>query len=166
MAIAMACFATAPKGGAQAQCRLCTTPTIAPTGEDNGKPVELRIETSLNFDRLILSGPGDGIVVIRPDGSSNAQGSVGQLSARAMPGIATVRGEPGRALRIELPRRVTLYSLSGGEMTFDRVESDLPALPRLDSAGTLTFRFGGRLTVSGNGDGDYRGDFPITVDYL
>jgi hypothetical protein len=83
-----------------------------------------------------------------------------------MPGTATIRGEPGRALRIELPRRITLYSLSGGEMTFDQVVSDLPSLPRLDSAGRLTFRFGGRLSISGNSDGDYRGDFPITVEYL
>jgi hypothetical protein len=144
---------------------LCTTPSTAPDKED-GQPVELRIETSLNFDRMILSGPGEGVVVIRPDGSSSAQGAVGQTSPRAMPGTATISGEPGRALRIELPRRVTLYSLSGGELTFDRVESDLPSLPRLDSAGKLTFRFGGRLTVSGDADGDYRGDFPITVEYL
>ena len=65
-----------------------------------------------------------------------------------------------------MPRRITLYSLSGGEMIFDNVETDLPSLPRLDSAGKLTFRFGGRLTVSGDADGDYRGDFPITVEYL
>jgi hypothetical protein len=83
-----------------------------------------------------------------------------------MPGTATIRGEPGRAVRIELPRHITLYSLSGGELSFDQIESDLPSLPRLDSTGTLTFRFGGRLTVSGNAEGDYRGDLPITVDYL
>lgn len=164
-AIAVACLSTAPHGPAQSQCRLCPTPTTTPSEED-GKPVELRVETSLNFDRLILSGSGNGVVVIRPDGSSSAQGALERLSARAMPGTATIRGEPGRAVRVELPRRITLYSLSGGEMTFDEVESDLPSLPRLDSAGTLTFRFGGRLTVSGNSDGDYRGDFPITVEYL
>jgi len=153
-------------GPARAQCRLCATPSTAPAEKDDGKPIELEIDASINFDRLILSGPGEGTVVIRPDGSNDAQGTVEQVGPRAMPGTATVSGEPGRALRIELPRRVTLYSLSGGEITFDRVESDLPSLPRLDSAGRLTFRFGGRLTVSGNADGDYRGDFPITVEYL
>jgi hypothetical protein len=30
----------------------------------------------------------------------------------------------------------------------------------------LRFRFGGELDVSGNVEGDYRGDIPITVDYL
>ena len=161
----MACLATAADGPALAQCRLCANPTTTPEEKD-GKPVELQIETSLNFDRLILSGAGEGAVVIRPDGSSSAQGTVEEVSPRAMPGTATIFGEPGRALRIELPRRITLYSVSGGQISFDRVESDLPSLPRLDSAGKLTFRFGGRLTVTGNADGDYRGDFPITVEYL
>jgi hypothetical protein len=39
-------------------------------------------------------------------------------------------------------------------------------LPRLDSAGNLSFRFGGRLLVTGNADGQFRGDLPITVEYL
>lgn len=163
---ALACVATATAGPALAQCRLCSTPSSTPSETDDGKPVELQIETSLSFDRLILSGPGNGAVVIRPDGSSSSQGAVDHVGARAVPGTATISGEPGRALRIEMPRRITLYSLSGGEMIFDNVETDLPSLPRLDSAGKLTFRFGGRLTVSGDADGDYRGDFPITVEYL
>ena len=54
----------------------------------------------------------------------------------------------------------------GGEVNFDDVVSDLPSMPRLDSMGNLTFRIGGRLTVSGDADGDYRGDLPITADYL
>ncbi len=166
LAIAITCLGTAADGPAGAQCRLCATPSTAPSDEKFGKPIELQIETSLNFDRLVLAAPGDGVVVIRPDGSHSAQGAVEQVSARAMPGIATIHGEPGRPLRIELPRRIILYSLSGGEMTFDTVESDLPSLPRLDSAGKLTFRFGGRLTISGSADGDYRGDLPITVEYL
>jgi hypothetical protein len=59
-----------------------------------------------------------------------------------------------------------LHSLAGGEVIFDDVVSDLPSLPRLDSMGNLTFRIGGRLTVSGDADGEYRGDLPITADYL
>ena len=49
---------------------------------------------------------------------------------------------------------------------FDDVVSDLPPLPRLDSAGNLTFRFGGRLRVTGDAEGEYRGDLPITAEYL
>jgi hypothetical protein len=67
---------------------------------------------------------------------------------------------------VELPRRIDLYSTSGdGQITVDDVTSDLPSLPRLDSAGNLTFHFGGRVTVTGGADGDYRGDLPITIEY-
>lgn len=148
------------------QCRLCSTPTTTPDQKIDKQPVELQIQSSLSFDRLVLSGAGQGSAMIRPDGSSSAQGAIESISARAIVGSATVRGEPGRAVRVELPRRITLYSLSGGEITFDDVVSDLPSLPRLDSAGNLSFRFGGRLTVSGDAEGDYRGDLSITVEYL
>jgi hypothetical protein len=156
---------TAAGWPAGAQCRLCARPSTTREEPREGQQVDLRIETSLNFDRLILSGEGQGTAVIRPDGSSSVQGAVGNISPRAMVGSATVHGEPGRAIRVELPRRIVLYSLSGGQITFDEMVSDLPSLPRLDSAGNLIFRFGGRLTVTGDAEGDYRGDLPITVEY-
>jgi len=76
-----------------------------------------------------------------------------------------VHGDAGRAVRVEIPRRIELYSIGGGRMTLDDVTSDLPATPHLDAAGNLSFRFGGRLIVSGDADGQYRGDLPITVEY-
>ena len=82
-----------------------------------------------------------------------------------MVGTAVVHGTAGRAIRVELPLRIELYSLSGGRITLDQLVSDLPSIPRLDSAGNLTFRFGGRVTVTGNSEGSYRGDMPITVEY-
>jgi hypothetical protein len=151
---------------AAAQCRLCDAPTTIRTEETGKGEVRLEVETSLNFDRLILLGQGEGSAVLRPDGSTSSTGTISEMSPRAMVGTVTVRGEPGRTLRIDLPRRIVLHSLSGGEVTFDDVASDLPSLPRLDAAGNLTFRFGGRLHVSGDAEGDYRGDLPITAEYL
>jgi hypothetical protein len=153
-------------GAADAQCRLCSTPTTSRDGPEGGDDIRLDIETSLNFDRLIVSGGGHGTAVIRPDGSTSAQGAVSNVSPRAMVGSAVVHGQPGRAVRVELPRRIQLFSMSGGQISFDDVVSDLPSIPRLDATGSLTFRFGGRLSVTGDADGDYRGDFPITVEYL
>ena len=83
-----------------------------------------------------------------------------------MVGEAHVRGEPGRTIRIDLPRRIELSSVSGSQIVIDEIETDLPPMPRLDSAGTLTFRFGGRLQVRGEAEGDFRGDLPITAEYL
>jgi hypothetical protein len=82
-----------------------------------------------------------------------------------MAGTAILHGEPGRFVRVELPPRIELYSLGGGEIAFDEVTSDLPAMPRLDSSGTLSFRFGGRIRITGDADGDYRGDLAIRAEY-
>ena len=151
---------------ARAQCRLCDQPaTQMPTDSADGD-VQLSIETGLDFDRLIFSGPGMGAATLRPDGANAAEGVVTALGPRARVGTVLVHGAPGRALRVELPHRIELYSLSGGRITLDQVVTDLPPMPRLDSAGNLSFRFGGRLVVTGDADGQFRGDLPITVEYL
>lgn len=150
---------------AHAQCRLCDQPTTELPVDGTNGDVQLQIETTLNFDRLILSGTETGAVTIRPDGSQSSEGSVIDVGPRAMMGTVLVHGEPGRSVHVELPHRIDLYSLGGGRITLDEVTSDLPAMPRLDTAGNLSFRFGGRLIVSGDSDGQYRGDLPITVQY-
>lgn len=162
VALAAAAVGVVPARG---QCRLCDAPTTALTQSSSDQGIDLRIETSLDFGRLILSGAGQGAAVIRPDGSNASEGALAPVSPRAMVGSASVHGEPGRAVRVELPHRIDLYSVEGGRITFDDVASDLPSLPRLDSAGNLSFRFGGRLTITGDAEGQYRGDLPITVEY-
>src|SRR3954447_19230992 len=112
--LAAGAAAAATAWPANGQCRLCSAPV---TVREEPKPhdqIRLEIETSLNFDRLVLFGEGAGAAVIRPDGSRSAQGTVTDVGPRAMVGTATVRGEPGRAVRVELPQRIELYSISGG----------------------------------------------------
>lgn len=150
---------------ADAQCRLCDRPTTQRDAPDQSEHIELEIETSLNFDRLVLFGTGEGSALIKPDGARSAAGSIADIGPRAMVGSAVIHGEPGRVVRIDLPSRIELYSLGGGTISFDQVTSDLPALPRLDSAGRLAFRFGGRISIRGDAEGDYRGSLPITVEY-
>jgi hypothetical protein len=151
---------------AGAQCRLCDTPTTARDGPSDQGPVSLEIETSLDFDRLILLGSGEGTATLLPNGQRSVSGTVSDLSGRAMVGSAVVHGEPGRSVRIELPARIELYSLGGARIAIDDIISDLPSGAKLDSAGALVFRFGGRLNISGDAEGEYRGDVPITVEYL
>ena len=155
-----------PAPPAAAQCRLCDTPTTSRDDNSGNGPVSLEIETRLDFDRLILLGAGEGTATLLPNGQRSVSGMVSDLSGRAMVGSAVVHGEAGRAVRIELPLRIELYSLSGGRIASDDIISDLPAGARLDSAGALAFRFGGRLRISGDAEGEYRGDMPITVEYL
>lgn len=150
---------------AAAQCRLCTQPSTAISDSSADDDIQLQVEANLTFDRLVLLGPGSGAATIRPNGSSGAEGSVMQVGPRAMVGTVLVHGDAGRSVRVDLPRRVELFSFGGGRITLDDVASDLPAAPRLDAAGNLSFRIGGRLIVSGNTDGQFRGDLPVTVEY-
>ena len=152
--------------GARAQCRLCETPTTAPQAQAGSGPIALRIEAALDFDRIVVMGLGEGSATLMPDGSRQVSGTVEAISGRAMVGEASVEGEPGRLVRVELPNRIDLHSVSGGKITIDKILTDLPDAPRLDSAGKLRFRFGGRIRVSGTSDGDFRGDLPLTVEYL
>jgi len=158
--------AAVPSAPSAAQCRLCDAPSTDRPADSADGDVELRVETALDFDRLIFTGPGSGSATVRPDGSNGAEGTVQSVGPRASVGTVLVHGAPGRALRVDFPRRIELYSLSGGRVTLEQVTTDLPAAPRLDAAGNLSFRFGGRLVVTGDADGQFRGDLPITVEYL
>ena len=151
---------------AAGQCRLCDTPASGADERSDEGPVRLEIATSLDFDRLILLGSREGSATLLPDGTRSVSGAIGDIGGRAMVGSAIIHGEAGRAVRIELPRRIELYSLSGGRILIDDIVSDVQGSARLNGSGTLEFRFGGRLRVSGEADGEYRGDVPITVEYL
>lgn len=151
---------------AMAQCRLCGTPSLLGDARKAEGRVSVEVETSLAFDRVVVVSEAGGTATLRPDGSRAVSGGLTDLSGRAMVGSAIVRGVPGKAVRVDLPKRIELHSLNGGLVLIEDVVSDLPDLPRLDSTGKLSFRFGGQLKVGGDADGDYRGELPIFVDYL
>ncbi|HEY1144299.1 MAG TPA: DUF4402 domain-containing protein [Sphingomicrobium sp.] len=164
LALCAAGFAVAAPAGAQ--CRLCGKPSSIPDASASSDRIELNVEAGLDFDRLVVVDSGDGSAVLRPDGTSQVQGSVQSISGRAMVGEAHVHGEPGRSIRVDMPGRVDLRSMGGASIRIDEIVTDLPPFPKLDSSGNLSFRFGGRIRVSGNADGDFRGELPITVEYL
>ncbi len=162
-ALGLASPASTQDGGAP--CRLCNSAAPA-VAEEPATPVGLDVQTSLDFDRLILAGSGDGSAELGPDGSRMVSGSIAAIGARAMVGEVVIHGEPGRLIRVSLPDRVELFGLSGGTIRLESIRSNLPPAPRLDGNGRLSFRFGGILRVSGDVDGEFRGDVPIDVDYL
>jgi hypothetical protein len=163
--LCMAAAAAAVPSAAGAQCRLCSKPTTAPDQSPDGSDVQLEVQATLDFDQLILTQAGQGEAVLRPDGSSSTTGAVEGVASRGRVATIVVHGEANRALRIDVPRRIDLFSLAGAWLTFDQVETDAPQLPKLDGAGNLTFHIGGRLRFMGSEDGRYRGDLPITVEY-
>lgn len=127
--------------------------------------MQVEVETSLDFDRLILLGSTGGSARLGPDGSRGSIGAVAQPTGRAMVGSVTIHGEPNRLVRVDMPARIELRGTGGGQISIERIETNLPSLTRLDGDGRLRFRFGGELHLSGEADGDYRGDVPITVEY-
>ena len=163
--LAIVAGSVAAPSRAAAQCRLCDEATTSVEPE-TAPAVRLEVEASLDFDRLVLTGPGGGTASLSPDGSRSVTGSITELTSRAMVGSAIIRGEPGRMVRIALPSRIDMHGLNGNRISIDGIQSDLPASARLDSSGSLSFRFGGRLQILGESEGDYRGDVPITVEYL
>jgi hypothetical protein len=151
---------------AAAQCRLCANASTEQPVEQSKVPLTLSVETRLEFGQIVMFGDGEGTATIRADGTKSATGSIDGISGRALAGTVTVQGEPNRAIRVALPKRIILHSLDGAEIRFDDIASDLPSVPRLGSTGSLTFRFGGRLTVSGDAEGEYRGEVDIDAHYL
>lgn len=153
---------------AAAQCRLCSDAEKADNAKDEKtkKELEIVISTGLDFDTLTLTDASGGEATLDPrSGSRRVQGSMEGLGGMWLSGKAELTGEPGSAVRITLPGSVTLSSPSGGTATLDTLETDLPVTPRLDENGNLSFSFGGKLRVSGNATGQFRGRIYITADY-
>jgi hypothetical protein len=152
---------------APAQCRLCQTPDTEISDQITGGPVRIEVQARLDFDQLVVMDAAlPGTARLLPDGTASTSGAVGAISGRAMVGRVVVRGEPGRMVRIGLPGEIRLYGISGSSIRLDSLVTDLPPQARLDAQGSLQFRFGGALHIQGNIEGEYRGDVPITVDYL
>lgn len=162
---ALGIAAPAASQDVEAPCSLCE-PSKDTAPDKPSEPVKLQIEASLDFDQLILGGEGNGSAELGPDGSRIVSGSVTAISSRAMVGEVTIHGEPGRLVRIELPSSAELFGFNGGSLRLESIRSDLPAMPRLDGNGRLSFRFGGIVRVSGDLDGDYRGDVRVEVEYF
>lgn len=156
----------AGRADADGPCRLCSPTSSAEVAAAPKLPVAIEVETSLDFDKLIVTGPGTGVARLLPDGAKSTSGALDGLRGRSMVGTVVIRGEPGRAVQVDLPATIELYGAQGGQILVRRLASDLPVEPRLDSTGRLIFRFGGELQVNGDADGDYRGEVPITVQYL
>lgn len=148
-----------------APCRLCGASASAPA-EKPAEPVQLEVTTRLDFDQLILVGSGEGSAELGANGSRVARGSVKAISTRATLGEVSIRGEPGRQVRVELPHNIELHGFNGGSIRLEAIRSDLPPVARLDTNGRLNFRFGGIVHVTGDSDGEFRGDVQVNVEYF
>lgn len=166
---ALAAFAMLPflTGAADDTCLLCRAsekPAAASQAEDI--PISIDITTKLDFSQIGLTGSGSGAVSVDPQGGvRRVDGELIDLGGFPLAGQAIVRGQPGRAVRIDLPSSARMTSSTGGDVEIVGLKTDLPPAPRLDSTGRLEFSFGGRLLVRGDAAGTFRGRIPITAVY-
>jgi len=149
-----------------APCRLCSKGSDSPLNAQPATPLRLQVESRLDFDKVVFEGNGSALLALSPDGTARLSGAAAAAGARTMPGTVLVRGEPGRAVRVDLPHQVELFGAGTGSIRIDSLVTDLPSFPRIGEDGTLSFRFGGDLRLTGDSDGAYRGTIDITVEYL
>jgi hypothetical protein len=129
-------------------------------------PLTLEISTKLDFSRAALSGSGGGAIELDPQsGNRRVDGGMVDLGGSALAGTAVVRGQPGRAVRIDMPGSARMTSSSGGVIEIAGLRTTLSSAPRLDQSGRLEFSFGGKLLVRGNVSGTFRARIPITAQY-
>ena len=148
-------------------CRLCK-PIGANVQAEMVREIPLTIEisTKLDFSRAALSGAGGGAIDLDPQsGSRSVGGGMIDLGGSALAGTAVVRGEPGRAVRIDMPTSARMTSSTGGVVEIAGLRTTLSSQPRLDQSGRLEFSFGGKLLVRGNVSGTFRARIPITAQY-
>ena len=159
---AIALLFAAPASADEDACELCISPR--PGAE---RPLEIEIESGIQFSRLALSGTFDGAAEIDPyTGEKRVDAGMIDLGGLSYQGRARVTGEPLRAVRIELPNRVQLRSPDGAEAELTGFVTNLPPVAMLDANGTLEFAFGARISSRGARGGNFRGRIAIRVDYF
>jgi hypothetical protein len=161
LAAAFALLSAAPAVADDPVCELCA---MAARAE---RPLEIEIESGLQFSRLALVGRADGGAEIDAQtGEKRVDAGMIDLGGLSYQGRARVTGQPLRPVRIELPQRVRLHSPDGSEAELSGFVTDLPPVAMLDENGMLEFAFGARLSSQGARSGNFRGRIAIRVDYF
>ena len=156
----------APSGAlAQDACRLCDdSGPIMPQARP-ARPLQIDIDTGIDFDRMALIDYSGGQAEIDPQTGLRRLTHLLDLGGLAMRGSVIIRGEPGRAVRVDLPDQVVMRAPGGRRVELRDVRSDLPAQPRIGSDGQLRFSFGGRIIVDGDDVGNFRGRIRVSAEY-
>ncbi|WP_299321629.1 DUF4402 domain-containing protein [Parasphingopyxis sp.] len=150
---------------AQGVCRLCDDADPIMARDRPSRPLHIDIDTGLDFDRMALIDYRGGQAEIDPQTGQRRLTRLLDLGGMAMRGTVTIRGEPGRAIRVDLPEEVILRAPGGRRVELRDMHSDLPAQPRIGSDGYLRFSFGGRIDVDGTDVGRFRGRMRISAEY-
>ena len=153
--------------GASAQCMLCDPQAEVAAKKAPSKPLQVEVETSLDFSRigLIRSNEGGTAEIDPVTGQRIIRGALLDLGGLPVQGTVTIRGEPKEHVEVGVPQSVTLTSPGGATAVLSGFQTSLKNNPKIGDDGTLRFTFGGVLQIDGRADGEFQGAVPVTVNY-
>lgn len=156
----------APAPADAQQCQLCGDAPPAVESQAGDRALHINFNTDLEFARYAVLSDAGGYAELDPvTGTRRTFGGLGDMGGIAVTARVTLSGEPNRAVSVDLPSSIELRSSGGDRIELTHLTSTLPAQPRLDSAGRLEFRIGGRIDVDGRDFGDFRGRIRISAEY-
>lgn len=148
---------------AQSVCQLCAAPPVATLPAKI--PLRIDISTSLDFSTAAHTDAGQGSIEVDPRTGQRRVSGLIALSGMALKGTVRLTGEPFRHVRISLPTQIQMVSTMGAKAEITAIVADISADPVLGLDGSLTFSFGGRMTVLDGAAGEFHARIPITADY-
>lgn len=147
-------------------CQLCSARDQKAVSSETRRPLRIAVDSVLDFSSLALvSNQGGSAEVDSRSGVRRVSGGILALGGGVLRGAVRVTGEPFARVTVRLPQTLELRTASGAIAIVNRIETDLSPDPTLDAAGTMTFSFGGRISVTDGAAGDFQGRFPVFVDY-
>ncbi len=151
-------------GPVAAQCQLCAATTNALPSP--ARALKIDIEAMLDFSTAAHSDSGTGSIEIDPrTGQRRVTGGLVALGGMALKGTVLLTGEPFRRVRITLPVSIVMHSTMGATADITGITANLGPDPMLGPDGTLSFSFGGKMTVRDGAAGDFHARIPITAEY-
>ncbi len=132
------------------------------------RPVEIIVESDIDFGRVVLLKQGSGSVMIDLEtGDKLIEGDIEDIGGVTITGEVSVSGTPLEAVEIDFPFSVGMRDGTAQQAEVRQFKTDLPAFPVLDTDGELRFRFTGKLMLdaSSTASGRLRGRVPISVSY-
>lgn len=147
-------------------CQLCSARDQTAAASETRRPLRIAVDSILDFSSLALvSNQGGSAEVDSRSGVRRVSGGVLALGGGVLRGAVRVTGEPFARITVRLPQSLELRTSAGAVAIVNRIETDLSPDPTLDAAGSMSFSFGGRISVTEGAAGDFQGRFPVFVDY-
>ena len=146
---------------------LAMAATSTGTGHASAKvvePVSITEDSQLNFGTM-TNEPGTVEVSLSGNRYSTGDNLVDDATNPPSAARFSVLGPAGQHITVDAASGTTI-SASGSSMDVSLAwDSDADSNSTIPASGTLTIRVGGSLSPEGVAEGDYAGDYTITVNY-